>query len=702
MESLSTQLIPLVDWLLRTTLQAALLFCLIMLIKLIVRGRLPIRWHYCLWLLLLVRMATPWLPESRISIFNWVPRSVQQGGIVRSLSQPQDVRGMGFYMYDSVPQNQQPKPETALVKFARILPMLWLAGGAALAVYVAACNFHLWWLVTRERPLTDQKILDLLEDCKTEMGIRNILGIVTTDKVSSAALFGFVRPRLLLPAGMVETLSLKELRYVFLHELGHLRRRDIYVGWLMSLLQILHWFNPLVWLAFYRMQSDRELACDALVLSRTRSGESREYGHTIVRLLERFSRPQRLPSMAGISENKSQLKRRIKMIAKFRRTSRPRWAGAMILLAMLACLALPNAYIAKTDLVFGTPVNLGPIINTAPGDLCPSISSDGLTLYFAREDGNIWLAQRTTVNSGWGPASKLGPVVNSSYVDGGPCISADGLELYFVSDRPGGSGGPDIWVTKRATASDEWGLPTNPGKPLNSSFGDMGQSLSADGLQLYFSSNRPGGFGEYDMYVSSRPTKDDPWGAPVTLGPMLNSSSIDEFPNISANGLILCFVSNRPGGYGGRDLWLTTRATKDDPWEKPVNLGANINRSEWDFSPSLSADGQSLFFSSIRPEGFGSFDIWQVSILPIVDFNSDGAVDSVDVCMMLDCWLTTQRLYDIAPFPFGDGIVDGKDLALLAEHFTIGTTDSNEPSTTTLQGTPVTFGYAFQFDAYCM
>jgi len=282
MESLSIQLVPPFDWLLRMTLQAALLFCLIMLVQLILRGRLPIRWHYCLWLLLLIRMATPWLPESKISIFNWVPRSIQQGGIIKSLSQPQDARGMDFYMRGDTADSQEAESETTLVKFARILPVLWLLGGAALAVYVGACNLNLWWLVTRERPLTDQKILDLLEDCKAEMGIRNILGIVTTDKVKSAALFGFIRPRLLLPAGMVEALNAKELRYVFLHELGHLRRRDIYVGWLMSLLQVLHWFNPLVWLAFYRMQSDRELACDALVLTHTRSGESKEYGRTIV------------------------------------------------------------------------------------------------------------------------------------------------------------------------------------------------------------------------------------------------------------------------------------------------------------------------------------------------------------------------------------------------------------------------------------
>ena len=82
---------------------------------------------------------------------------------------------MGFYMRGGIMEQQKTESEAASVKFGKILPLLWLAGGAALGMYVGACNFRLWWLVTRERPLTDQKILDLLEDCKAEMGIRNIL-----------------------------------------------------------------------------------------------------------------------------------------------------------------------------------------------------------------------------------------------------------------------------------------------------------------------------------------------------------------------------------------------------------------------------------------------------------------------------------------------------------------------------------------------
>jgi Tol biopolymer transport system component len=220
--------------------------------------------------------------------------------------------------------------------------VFWLAGAVALGGYVLARNIWLWRAVKKERAVTDQAILDLLEDCKMQMRVQTIVGVVVTDRIKSPALFGFVRPRILLPQGLIETLGLDDLHYVFLHELAHLKRRDIYVAWLICLLQVLHWFNPLIWFAFRRMRTDQEMAADALALSAAGTGESRRYGQTIVSLLERFSRPQYLPSLAGILENPSHIERRIQMIAKFKGTTcRP--LLAMVVLAVLGLITLTEA-----------------------------------------------------------------------------------------------------------------------------------------------------------------------------------------------------------------------------------------------------------------------------------------------------------------------------------------------------------------------
>jgi beta-lactamase regulating signal transducer with metallopeptidase domain/Tol biopolymer transport system component len=384
MEPFEANLATFLQWLLKATLQGSLLICLILLIKVILRERLPARWHYCLWLVLLLRLTLPWAPQSRISVYGLIPRPfsshdatsgfavpppsearARPDAIVRGssaartsaagqagISQP----GQGGTAQPSAMQppgktpvssNEQPSQASGqdhrLASFvARVLACVWLAGGVALAGYILVRAFALWRAVASERPVTEQPVLELLEDCKMQMRVRTLVGVVVTDKVQTPALFGVIRPRILLPQGLIETLGLDELHCIFLHELAHLKRRDICLAWLVCLLQVLHWFNPLIWFALRRMRADQEMAADALALSAAGTDESRLYGQTIVNLLERFSRPQYLPSLAGILENPSHIERRIQMIAKFNRTPR-RPLLAMVLLAVLGLITLTEA-----------------------------------------------------------------------------------------------------------------------------------------------------------------------------------------------------------------------------------------------------------------------------------------------------------------------------------------------------------------------
>jgi beta-lactamase regulating signal transducer with metallopeptidase domain len=676
MEAFNTQLMRFFDWLLWASLQGTVLIVMIVLIQKILRRRLPVHWHYFLWSLLLIRLVVPWLPESKMSIFNFVPRSVQQGRIIESFSQSRSHDPMGLYMYGrsaGAPQTTE-KSEAFSVRFVRKLPALWLVGTVLLTGYVLIRSISLWRTVKHERPITDSEILDLLEDCKMQMGVETILAVVVSDKIKSPALFGFVRPRLLLPQGMLETYGLEELRYVFIHELGHLKQRDIYLGWLMALLQVVHWFNPLMWFAFGRMRADREMACDRLAISTMGPDEPPEYGRTIVSLLESFSQVRYLPSVAGILEDTCQVERRIKMIADYKKTQRPRWAGAMLLLVVLACVVLTNAYVAKADFEFSAPVNLGPMVNSSYSDGTPSISADGLSLYFnaQRPDGygdyDLWVTTRTTISEPWGEPINLGPKVNSPYGDGGPIISADGLSLYFGSYRPGGYGGNDVWMTTRATTDDPWEEPVNLGPTVNSTASDAPGSC-IDGLTLFLDSSRPGGSGGQDLWVTTRATIDDPWGEPVNIGPTVNSSGVDVHPISSPDGLMLFFMSGRSGGYGFFDGWVTKRSNIEEDWGIPMNLGPMINNSNLDGCACLSSDGYTLYFMSERSGGYGSHDLWQVSILPIVDFNIDGNINTDDLLILIDNWGQNEPLCDIGPMPYGDGIVDMKDLEVFMSYW---------------------------------
>ncbi|HHH75886.1 MAG TPA: M56 family metallopeptidase, partial [Phycisphaerae bacterium] len=141
---------------------------------------------------------------------------------------------------------------------------------------------------------------------------------------------------LLLPSGVSEILTANELKHVFLHELAHLNRRDIAVDLLASVLCRLHWFNPLIWMAAGRMRVERELACDEVVLRVTGATDARNYGRTIIRLVEKPRRGESPVGLTGFAENKTQIKRRLKMLTSFKKTR----CASIIGLAMLAIVGL--------------------------------------------------------------------------------------------------------------------------------------------------------------------------------------------------------------------------------------------------------------------------------------------------------------------------------------------------------------------------
>jgi len=360
-------------------------------------------------------------------------------------------------------------------------------------------------------------------------------------------------------------------------------------------------------------------------------------------------------------------------------TTNGRWqAAAVVALAMMSAWAGR----ARADFAFGVPVNLGPAVNSAEREYDPTVSADGLELYFQsyRAGGHgasdLYVARRGTTNEIWYDVQNLGPVVNTAAAESGPSLSADGLTLYFNSDRPGGLGGHDLYMTTRASRSDPWGAPVNLGPVVNSPYGEINPNISSDGLSLYFSDvegdgagARPGGRGNADIWVSTRTSLSDPWGPPVNLGAPVNDGSLNGSPEISSDGLLLFFNFYRSGDSGFFDICVSARRTTQDPWGTPMNLGAPVNGSNWEGNAELSADGRTLYFiTCCRPGGFGQTDIWQVPIDPIVDFNGDGKIDELDVQIMTDSLGTDDPLCDIGPTPFGDGIVDMKDLAVLTQY----------------------------------
>lgn len=267
------------------------------------------------------------------------------------------------------------------------------------------------------------------------------------------------------------------------------------------------------------------------------------------------------------------------------------------------------------------PINLGSFINSGLSDQGPALSKDGRSLYFHsnRSGGlggfDMYVSHRASVDDPWSSPLNLGPTVNTAFDEGNPAFSRDGHFLFFQSVRPGGLGGVDLWVSRRNHSHNDfdWELPVNLGSGINSTADDNAPSyLANDGLglaQLYFVSTRPGGFGGQDIYLSNQ-MPDGSFG-PAAQVPELSSPSTDSRPSIRHDGLEVVFQSNRTGSLGtALDLWVATRESIFDDWSSPVNLSSTINTLFTENNAHLSSDGKTLLFSSDRPGGSGGLDLY--------------------------------------------------------------------------------------------
>lgn len=262
--------------------------------------------------------------------------------------------------------------------------------------------------------------------------------------------------------------------------------------------------------------------------------------------------------------------------------------------------------------------NLGPGINTPYNDYSPIISADGNTLIFtsnrtddpgkAKANANfedIYMATRQ--GNGWSAPKLISPNVNIKYNDAAASLSPDGKTLFLYYEEGEG----DIYTS--TLEGGEWTKPKALNKNINTAlFWETCASVSADGTKLYFASNRPGGFGELDLYVSERDSKGD-WGKAVNLGPAVNTPENEDSPFIHHDGVTLYFSSNGHPTLGNSDIFFTE--FKNNKWTRPENIGWPLNSWEYDGFFTLSPDKKKGYFSTVKEGGHGDADLYAVTFL---------------------------------------------------------------------------------------
>lgn len=305
------------EWLLAATLRASVLAVVILGIQYSLRRWLPAAWRHALWLPMLAVLILPVLIEAPIAL---APLSVTPTApeVVSSVANGERIAISGPYVPETSEANTQATaaPQVA-VKF-NVFAILWLVGAiGVLAVGLIGYRRNMR-IVGINATAPDRVLQASIAEAAREAGLKRAPQTMISPDVASPAVTGFMRPVLLLPAGFPEGFSAAETRLILLHEFTHLKRCDLPLNWLMCVLQAMHWFNPLLWFAFARMRADRELACDARVLSIDATDRRAEYGGALLKL--QCAAPGRALSLGfvGIFERGSEIKSRIREISAHR------------------------------------------------------------------------------------------------------------------------------------------------------------------------------------------------------------------------------------------------------------------------------------------------------------------------------------------------------------------------------------------------
>lgn len=258
------------------------------------------------------------------------------------------------------------------------------------------------------------------------------------------------------------------------------------------------------------------------------------------------------------------------------------------------------------------PKNLGRMVNTEDNDYFPGITADEKMLIFTRlvngRDEEFYRCFKA--DSTYTLAQNMGYPINTERNEGTVSLSADGQYIFYTAcNRPGARGSCDIYLSK--LDGDTWSEPINLGAPVNTASWESQPSLSFDGRTLYFSSNRPGGFGEYDIWYTT--FRNGRWTPPVNAGPEINTPDDEQSPFIAKDDQTLYFNSNGHPGMGGTDLFFSRRGA-DGRWEKPVNMGYPINSEKDETCIVIASNGKDAYMAKEGTDSYGGLDIYRFEL----------------------------------------------------------------------------------------
>jgi hypothetical protein len=271
---------------------------------------------------------------------------------------------------------------------------------------------------------------------------------------------------------------------------------------------------------------------------------------------------------------------------------------------------------------YNTPVHLNSLINTPGFEGKPSLSADGLELYFVSDrpgalggpgDQDIYVSRRSSTHDDWGAPERVPPPVSSPFFDITPSISLDGLAMYFASNRPGpfSPPWPDLWVSHRASVDAPWGEAVNLGSGVNTPLFEGSLSVSDDELTMYFAGVTPEFV--FKIYKATRNSTDEPFGPRVLVDPPINSDGNAYGPALTPNQCTMFFAAgvDNPFAPGAINyIYVSERKNQNEPWSAPIYLDTINCPTCFAGLPAIRAGGKEICWMGNRGDSYGDMDIY--------------------------------------------------------------------------------------------
>ncbi len=364
-------------WILGKSYTVSLLILIILVFKFLFRDKLSPKWHNYIWLLVFIQLIIPYAIESRFSLSNiqnyvpvyeWVDNKtrISDGLHFDTLGLARNTGGNEAANHSiALDHNIGSKTDAKQIKTARynsMVPLvypIWFLGVLILLAYNALVYYSLSNVLKKGKPIESKVIMEVIEACKLRMNLKVELQVIEIPIITSPSVMGVVKPKLLLPSGFYTKITEDEFYYVVYHELSHIKRKDLFIQWFIKAFSIIHWFNPILRYGFYRMSEDREIACDAYSLSFIKKEKHKDYGNTIIRLLEIFSQTSPIYPIVGMTRSKLNIKRRIERIKGFGKPS------SIIIMAAITLLLIAISFLLKNPLEYSAVQGVKPSGNNS-------------------------------------------------------------------------------------------------------------------------------------------------------------------------------------------------------------------------------------------------------------------------------------------------------------------------------------------------